>query len=328
MKIDLRNLGEVGREYLDFVEHFSAATPFHTVEWLSALEKNLGNKCEVAMFYEGPDLVGVCPLFVKNVSLLKIYFSPVFGTETAYLGALGTNLGGMLKELKGEIKNFFLIQPPDLKVAGKDFQIEAKDTIVTNLDAQNAEEHFHRIRKGHRYDTKKAEKEGVTVVEENSTRAINDYYNLLMQTYEKSHYAPLPESFYIDVVKNLSEKGQLKLLLAYYKDEIIAGAAFPYFHDTLYYWTGGSRKEKEYMSLYPNNLIQWEIIKWGYENGIKKYDMLGASIEGIKQFKLGWGGQLQSYQRIYSGKRLKLMAGLYSKLGAGLKETIRKGVRK
>ena len=148
MKVELRNLGEVKTEYSNFVNNFSSATPFHTVEWLEALENSLGNKCEVAMFYEGSDLVGVCPLFAKKVSVFKIYFSPVFGTETAYLGALGANLSGMLKELKDKTKFFFLIQPPDLKVAGKDFQIENNDTIITKLDAQNAEEHFKRVRKG------------------------------------------------------------------------------------------------------------------------------------------------------------------------------------
>ncbi len=327
MRVEIRNLREIKSEYTDFVDSFSSATPFHTYEWLSALE-NLGNKCEVAMFYENSDLVGVCPLFIKKVSLLKIYFSPIFGTETAYLGVLGGNLSGMLKELKSEVKNFFVIQPPELKIAGKDFEIENRHTIITNLDAQNAEEHLKRVRKGHRYDTRKAEKEGVKVKEDYSEKAIKEYYNLLKQTYEKSQYAPLPEKFYLDLIRDLCEKRKLKLLLAQYRGEVVAGAAFPYLNGVLYYWTSGSRKEKEFASLYPNNLIQWEIIKWGYENGIRKYDMLGASIEGIKQFKLGWGGQLQNYQRIYSGKKLRLMASLYSKLGAGIKEKIRKGIRK
>jgi len=327
VRVEVRNLGEVKNEYTSFVDNFSSATPFHTYEWLSALE-NLGNKCEVAMFYENSDLVGVCPLFVKKVSLMKIYFSPIFGTETAYLGVLGSNLSGMLKELKKNMKNFFVIQPPALKIAGKDFEIENKDTIIANLDAKNSEEHLKRVRKGHRYDTRKAEKEGVSIKEDYSEKAIKQYYSLLKQTYEKSHYAPLPEKFYLDAIRNLRESGKLKLLLASYRGEVIGGAAFPYSNGVLYYWTGGSRKEKEFASLYPNNLIQWEIIKWGYEKGIGKYDMLGASIEGIKQFKLGWGGQLQGYQRIYSSKRLRLMASLYSKLGAGVKEKIRKSVRK
>jgi len=328
MRVELRDLAEVKNEYIDFVNNFSSATPFHTYEWLSVLEKTLGNKCEIALFYENSDLVGVCPLFAKKVSLMKLYFSPIFGTETAYLGVLGNNLGGMMKALKQRTKNFFVIQPPDLRIAGKEFDIENMDTIITNLDAGNAEAHLKRIRKGHRYDTRKAEKEGITVKEDYSEKSIKNYYNLLSKTYEKSQYAPLPEKFYSEIIKNLGEKRQIKLLLAYYKGDVIAGAAFPYLNGTMYYWTGGSRKEKELASLYPNNLIQWEIIKWGYENGIRKYDMLGATIDGIKQFKLGWGGQLQSYQRIYSNKRLKLMASLYSKLGAGIKEKVRKIVRK
>ncbi len=327
MKVEILPLSQVKKEYSDFVENFSSATPFHTVEWLTALENSLGNKCEVAMFYEGADLIGVCPLFKKNVSLMKIYFSPIFGTETAYLGVLGKDLSGMLNALKQKVGDFFVIQPPNLKVSVRGFLVENKDTIITPLDSASAEEHFKRVRKGHRYDTKKAEKDGVTISEDYSKGAISEYCKMLAQTYGKSDYAPLPESLYQDVISSLHEKNQIKFLFAEYEGKRIAGGVFPYFNDTVYYWTGGSRKEKEYTSLYPNNLIQWELIKWGYEQGLKNYDMLGGSHEGIRQFKLGWGGNLQSYQRIYSSQKLKLMANLYSKLGSGIKEKIRKGVR-
>ncbi len=327
MKLELQNLISARKEYTDFVRNFSSSTPFHSYEWLSSLENNLGNKCEIALFYENSDLVGVCPLFAKKVSLLKVYFSPVFGTETAYLGVLGNDMSGMLNELEKEVKNFFVIQPPELKISAKGFAVESRDTIITSLDALNAEGHLKRVRKGHRYDLRKAEKEGVTISEDYSKEAISAYYKLLKQTYEKSKYAPLPEKFYIDLISGLHEAGKIKLLFAEFKGEKIAAAAFPYLNETVYYWTGGSRKEKEFAGLYPNNLIQWEIIKWAYETGLRKYDMLGASIEGIKQFKLGWGGSLQSYQRIYSSKKLKLMAGIYSKLGSKIKEKIRRTVR-
>jgi len=228
MRVELVSLGGNKREYENFVNNFSSATPFHTYEWLSALENNLGNKCEAAMFYENSDLVGVCPLFAKSVSIAgKIYFSPIFGTETAYLGALGENIGEMLTKLNTKVKNFFVIQPPELGISGKGFEVEEKDTVITNLNAQSAEEHFKKVRKGHRYDTKKAEKEGVTVKEDYSEGAIKEYYNLLLQTYEKSDYKPLPEKFYIDIISGLGKKGQLKFLQAQYNGETIAGATFP-----------------------------------------------------------------------------------------------------
>lgn len=331
MNLELKNLNECKKEYTDFVENFSFGTPFHTYEWLSALENNLGNKCKIALFNENSDLIGVCPFFEKNISIIgKIYFSPIFGTETAYLGLLSEqkNLNNLLSLLKKEIKNFFIIQSPDLKILQtNNLEIENADTIITNLDSKDAEEHFKRVRKGHRYDTRKAEKSGIKIIDDYSENSIKEYYSLLLKTYEKSDYKPLPEQFYIDIIKSLHEKAQIKLLFAEYKGKKIAAAAFPIFKDKIYYWTGGSLKEKEVSSLYPNNLIQWELIKWAYSGGLKKYDMLGASIEGIKNFKLGWGGHLESYQRIYSSKKLKLMASVYSKLGAGIKEKIRKGVR-
>lgn len=325
-RIEFSTLEESKKKIEELVENVEYATPFHTYEWLSALEENLSSELKIVEFYKSRECVGICPLFKKKIAFMDIHFSPMFATETAYMGVLGIeDIDEMLRSLKKDVKNFFMILPPETMAS--EFSIEERETIITALSCRNVEEHFSKIRKGHRYDTRKAEKEGVAVKEDYSAKAIENYYSLLVQTYGKSEYKPLEKNFYLELIEALHKKKRIKFLLAEYNGKTIAGATFPILKDKMYYWTGGSLKEPEYARLYPNNLLQWEIIKWGYENGIKTYDMLGASVEGIKNFKLGWGGEIRSYQRIYSSAYLKLLAETYSKFGSGLKETIRKSVR-
>lgn len=324
-RIEFSTLEESKNLIEDFVKNVHYATPFHTYNWLSALQENMSAELEIAEFYKDRECVGICPLFKKKLGFFEVFFSPVFATETAYMGILGADIDGMLESLKKEVKNFFMVLPPEV-MAGK-FLIENKETIITELNCRNAEEHFAKIRKGHRYDTRKAEKEGVVVKEDYSAKAIREYYEILKRTYSKSEYRPMPENFYVQIIEELHKKNRIKFLLAAHEGKTIAGAIFLILKDKMYYWTGGSVKEPEYAKLYPNNLLQWEIIKFGYENGIKNYDMLGASVEGIKNFKLGWGGEIKTYQRVYSSRYLKLLADTYNKFGASLKEIVRKTVR-
>jgi len=330
VKIELVGLENARNNLEELASTCEWATPFHTYDWLLSLEKNLGTKCNVAVFDKG---TAICPLFKKKTGPVEISFSPVFGTETAYMGILqgsgapgrrSADIDEKLKQLKKEVGNFFMILPPGASTGFS--SIEPAKTIITKLDKPNADEHFKTVKKGHRYCVKKAEKDGVTIEEDYSDSAIDSYYDLLVSTYDASEYTPLPKEFYKDIIQGLHKKNKIKVIFAKHNGKAIGCAAFPHIDKTIYYWTGASLKG-EYAKLYPNNAIQWHLIKWAYEQGFKKYDMLGASIEGIRKFKLGWGGELVDYTRVYSSTGLKTAATAYSKLGTGLKKRIRSGVR-
>ena len=56
----------------------------------------------------------------------------------------------------------------------------------------------------------------------------------------------------------------------------------------MFYWHGASLKQ--YFSLYPNNLLHWEIIKDGLNKGYKVYDFgPSGGMEGVIQFKRSFG---------------------------------------
>jgi hypothetical protein len=87
-----------------------------------------------------------------------------------------------------------------------------------------------------------------------------------------------------------------KLFIAIHNGKDIT--IFLFHKDTVYYWHGASFRE--YLSVSPNNLIQWELIKHSRQEGYKKYDLLSIEpdrLPGIANFKMRFGGETKTYYR-------------------------------
>jgi hypothetical protein len=300
-----------------------AATPFQTVFWLSTIEKTLKQKGDLILFKDKGKIIGSIPIFRRKMGI-TISFSPPPGTETAYGGISGERAEELYPLLKKEVKDFFIVHPGKVQVPG--LLCKPKFTIITKLDAKDADEHFSRLKKGHRYNIRKAEKDNIIAIKEGYDKTtLRDYYSLLKTTYNYKGFEPAPFEFYEQVISNFHKEGSCRLLVAYSGKRPV-GTICALIHDsTLYYWTGAFLRNPEITKLYPNDLLQWHIIRWGYERKIPLYDMLGGDIPGIRDFKLGFGGELVEYTKIFSSKRLYLLSKAYGKLGEGVKNMIRRG---
>lgn len=308
--ISKQTLGQT-KKLIKELEKADDSTLFHTYDWLRIIEKTLELETQVYVF-NNKTHVAFVPCYPRK-SGITILFSPAFRAEMAYGGFVGKgNKERMYQALKNEAENFVFVLPEKLDLKG--MTCEPKYTIITKLDAKNAEEHYKRLKKGHRYNIRKAKKDDLLELKEEYTEsAIKKYYELLKSTYGYKGYKPLPYKFYKEIITHYHKKKQIKLLLAYKGKKPIGTICAIRHKDRLHYWTGGFLRNPEYRKLYPNDVLQWEIIKWGYSIKIKTYDMLGADMEGIRRFKLGFGGELTELTRIYSNRKLKLLSQAYGK---------------
>ncbi len=88
-------------------------------------------------------------------------------------------------------------------------------------------------------------------------------------------------------------------MLARKDNDIVAGAIILCFNRHLYFWDGVSFRK--FYHLAPNNLLHWNVIEWGFENGMTQYDMMGANIPNIARFKMSFGAHKQSYVLAHKG---------------------------
>jgi lipid II:glycine glycyltransferase (peptidoglycan interpeptide bridge formation enzyme) len=67
----------------------------------------------------------------------------------------------------------------------------------------------------------------------------------------------------------------------------------------MYGWYGGM--DRAYSKYVPNELLMWNVLKWGAENGYCQYDFGGAGRPdeeyGVRDFKAKFGGKLVCYGR-------------------------------
>ncbi len=162
-----------------------------------------------------------------------------------------------------------------------------------------------------RYNIRVAQKNGVTVQENNSDEAFEEYLKLTWQTTKRQGFYAHTKDYHrkmwqtlssitvqpstrlnlrkngetdqranqnptTDNGKPITEKNQLlaHLLTATHQGKILVAWIMFVFHDTLYYPYGASSNEsREVMA---SNVMMWEAIRFGKKLGLKKFDMWGS----------------------------------------------------
>lgn len=145
-----------------------------------------------------------------------------------------------------------------------------------------------------RYNIRLAEKNGVTVKEDDSETAFERYLELTKETVERQgffahsarYHRLMWERLHTHMIKN--SKGPIAhLLTATYQGEIITTWILFKWKDFLYYPYGASTEEHK--NVMANNLMMWEAIKLGKKLGLKTFDLWGREEgKGFTKFKEGY----------------------------------------
>lgn len=157
-----------------------------------------------------------------------------------------------------------------------------------------------------RYNIRLAERKGVTVKEDNSPKAFNEYLKLLLETTKRQGFYAHNEKFHRLQWQILQPAGISHLLVAKHQGKILAAFLLFVFKDSLYYPYGASTREhKELMA---PTLLMWEAIKFGKKIGLKKFDLWGDlepnpppnhPYYGFHRFKEGFSPKLVEFIGTY-----------------------------
>ncbi len=176
-----------------------------------------------------------------------------------------------------------------------------------------------------RYNINLAQRKGV-IIKEGSQADLLEFYKLMLETASRNQFKLHPQSYYFHMWDYLASEN-LKLLLAYYQDQLLAGMLLSFYGDTATYLHGGSsEKLKDTMAPY---LLHWEAIKSAKGRNMKMYDFGGVapvdakdhSWAGISRFKKGFGGFEVKYPGAYDIIYSPIWYNVYSQ-GRKLRQTI------
>jgi serine/alanine adding enzyme len=154
----------------------------------------------------------------------------------------------------------------------------------------------HRTRKNIRHGIN----QGKVIIEEVKKREdIAACYELICKTYQTAKVPLADLSLFEAAFDLLYPKGMVRFSLARVGEDPVAVSVELLYKDVIYGWYSGL--DRSFSSYSPNELLMWDILKWGAENGYRIYDFGGAGKpnekSGVRDFKAKFGGRLVSYGR-------------------------------
>lgn len=158
-----------------------------------------------------------------------------------------------------------------------------------HVDCADRDAMFNRLSKSKRQQIRKAQKNGIEVMEAAELQDIQAFYVLLQQLYRRKVHRPLfPLIFFTTFV--LQKQGVL--LLVKQQGKIIGGTLCAVLHPqgVMYEWYAVGPA-----------IVKWATMEYAYAKGIAMLDLMGAGEPGIpysvRDFKLEFGGELKEYGR-------------------------------
>ncbi|TQD27260.1 GNAT family N-acetyltransferase [Methanolobus vulcani] len=201
------------------------------------------------------------------------------------------------KAIYSEIRNLWDVSFYHNVFKTNDYQYSDHLNYINYLD-EDCDKLWSKLRKSKRNSIAKGVKLGTKVEEVIDSSLITDVYSLLEETLHGKK--PLADiSLFNSVINYLVPRNMAKIWIAKNEGQIIGVVIILMYKSVLYDWYAGSSRDNQY--LYPNDILPWEVIKWGHNNSYKKFDFGGAGspdkIYGVRDFKKRFGGDEVNYGR-------------------------------
>lgn len=322
----LRPLREDEKDlYNGVVQH-----PLQSWGW-GEFRKKTNIEVERIGFFDGNNLKNALQVFfhpIPHTSFTAGYLPKAYMPDEEQLNAL-TQLGKQHKALfiklepnvgqsvenpsgHGEIAKFLLGHGCEL---GR--PLFTKYTFQLDL-TQPEEKLFAGLNSKTRYNVNLAFKKGVQIFENTSEAGLEEYLKIQEETTKRQgFYAHTPE-YFRKMWASMGDSGMMRIFNAVYENQVLVSWIMFIFNGKLYYPYGASRDiHRDVMA---SNLMMWEMIKFGKEQGCTSFDMWGAlgpdasekdPFFGFHRFKKGFGGTLTEFVGTYDLVLDKPMYSLY-----------------
>lgn len=181
----------------------------------------------------------------------------------------------------------------------------AQANVILDLSPSEKDLFSHMAPK-HRYNTRYALKNGVTVRLAERKEDIKVFYDLVQETAVREHFFNRPQHYYEIIWDILHPKNMCDLIIAEHGDKTLAAWMLFRYENVLYYPYGGSSLENR--NLFASNALGWEAIRFGKRTNCLLFDMWGAAIDpsnqndsyyGFTNFKIKFGGKHIVYVNSY-----------------------------
>jgi len=303
MNVSVRSC-EDAKEWDELIECAFNPTVFHTWDWLNIVEKHTGAKLHALVASNGTNDVCVLPIFTSRRTGLTVAMSPPTKAGLISLGPLLLRFDKNPK--KQTLESTYLssidsfddfigrqLRPNYTRISTSPYYEDARPFTWNNytvtplytyiLDlSPGPETVFEDFQKQLRTDLKKTEREGVEVFE-GGLRELELIHLSLSDRFIQQGLRTNLTHAYLKELYDRFYPQNLRIFAARYMGEFVGGFISVIHKDRATYWAGGSKTTIP--GIYPNDLLQWEAIKWAHNKGFKYYEIVGAEDKRLRHFK-------------------------------------------
>lgn len=278
---------------------------YHTTAWLGFQAEQFGfDLRRLVIRHEGRP-VGLFPLFLTRRGIFRVSASPR-GVDYLNLGPLVSS--DLLPESldcyerwtrtqKVDYTSIAFLNEIDSRIAGQHgYKCERHQSCVVDLRG-GEDAVFGRFSTSCRKAIRKAERAGLKIIEGDFTPHLDRYVELSTRIFAKSRQkTAITTSVLSAMLRALGTSGHLLSLRAELDGEAIGMYVVGHYDRTLY--SLNIVTDYAFLQCRPSNLMTWHAIRWGCRNGLETFDMGGARIKGIAEFKQSFGGAITPYTNI------------------------------
>jgi FemAB-related protein (PEP-CTERM system-associated) len=272
-----------------YVENSPRGSVFQLYGWKNIIQESYGHTPYYLAASREGNIVGVLPLYMVQVPFLgsSLVSSPYLDyagicTETEDIrNSLLKKAVGLSQEKEVQHLNI------------RELSQERWPGLVTNLDKVTMEleldpevdKLWEKIPSKRRNCVRKAEKAGLKV-EVCGLERLEDFYRIYSINMRDLGSPAHSSLFFQKVFNHLPDN--IHLFLVQRGTEVIGAAACLKFRDSFTIpWASSLR---DYFSLCPNDILYWEVLKWGALNGYRTFDFGRSTVgSGTYEFKKLWG---------------------------------------
>jgi lipid II:glycine glycyltransferase (peptidoglycan interpeptide bridge formation enzyme) len=297
------------------------------------IEKDMGNGDPFLFLFQYKNLYAAFPFLIRPLSELKGIESCLYSDAVSVYGYPGIvtsvkNTDPVVHSFRSKFQNalresmksvmsvslFVRLNPLFgnswlFKGFGK--MISSGKTIAIDLGVPE-EVQLKNMTKGHRYDIRKAYKNGVVSKEDINFEHIESFIEMYNQTMDRTgaaNYYYFPKEYYIRIKELLGES--IKLFIAEKDGEIISASLFLVADNIIQYHLSGT--PALYLKYQGAKVIIDSVRKWGAQNNYKWFHLgggVGSNEDSLFRFKAGFSKSRFPFEVV----RMVLEPSIYAEL--------------
>jgi lipid II:glycine glycyltransferase (peptidoglycan interpeptide bridge formation enzyme) len=181
--------------------------------------------------------------------------------------------------------------------------VQPEHTIVLDL-RKTEDEILAQMSKTTRYDIKRGQKDGVTIVRSTEDKDFDIFWKMFNDTVQRQRFVAYSKNYYLTQFRTLQTGGNYAVYIAYDKETPIAAALIASDAKNSYYLHAGRAQTTVDAAKYAPKVLLWQAISDSKQAGKEFFNLYGIAKNdndpndpwyGLSSFKKGFGGDVISY---------------------------------